>query len=624
MGYLVRIPKLGLEMDRGTVVAWRAAVGDEVTAGDVIAEIESEKTTGEVEAREDGVLREIVLQEGDDAPPGSPMGIVAGPDEDLSALEAELDAGDGEPTAADAAAEEATADGPAAATGTADATAANSASTDASSVRASPRARRRADELGVDLGTVAGTGPQGSVTEADVEAAADEAAEAGESGDASATEPIKATPRARRLAESKGVDLRGLADLAGTGPQGAITEADVEEALEAAGGEVGAAPAAGPGVAEARELSGMRRTIAERLGQSYREAVHVTEHRTVDAAALREAAAAADGAREADVSVTDVLLLALSAALDEHPELNATFEDGVHRLHDEHNVCLAVDIEAGLIAPVVRGVDGLAVDEIARKRRRVVDRALSGDYTMDDLTGGTFTVSNLGLLGVESFDPVINPPQVAILGVNAIAERPVARGGEVVVRPILPLDLSFDHRVVDGADAARFLGTLVDRLEDPWSLLDGVEARATAETAATAGVDGVVLPEHRASAALGPDLSGSVAAGSFDWPFDVSEQFGGGRHPQPVDYFVASFAACLSASIGVQADIRDVDFETIEVDAEASPPEGSITALTALVRIDTDADDATVDRLVTNGERTCHVSELLREDLPVELSWERL
>jgi pyruvate dehydrogenase E2 component (dihydrolipoamide acetyltransferase) len=205
----------------------------------------------------------------------------------------------------------------------------------------------------------------------------------------------------------------------------------------------------------------MRKTIATRLQESYREAVHVTVHREVDAEALT---AAAD---DADVSVVDVLVRALSDALTEHPAFNATFEDGTHRLYEEHNVGVAVAVEDGLVAPVVVDVGGLDVDGIAAERERLTDAVRTGDYAMADLRGGTITVSNLGPLGVDGFTPIINPPQVAILGVNRVQERArPADGDGVTFHETLPLDLSFDHRVVDGADAARFLGTLAEGIED--------------------------------------------------------------------------------------------------------------------------------------------------------------
>ncbi|ELZ89937.1 dihydrolipoamide S-acyltransferase [Haloferax sulfurifontis ATCC BAA-897] len=477
-------------MKSGELSAWLVSEGDEVTEGEPIAEIESEKTTAEIDAKEDGVLRRVVLAEGESTAPGGALAIVAGADEDISGLEADAGVGAGgdEPAATDDSAAD---------SGAAEATETAAATGDASSVtkqrpsgsdgpsgngevRASPRAKRLADDLGVDLTTVEGSGPQGAITESDVEAAADSgaAAEADDSGAAADTadKRVFAPPSARRLARELGVDIGAVE---GTGQNGRITESDVRAAGGASAAATDSAAAAGAEATAASEpveterpLSGMRRTIADRLGESYREAVHVTVDRRADAEELLAAANAADDALGVDVSITDVLLLALSASLDEHPEFNATFEDGVHRLHGEHNVCIAVDIDEGLIAPVVRDVASLSLAELAETRAEVTQRALSGDFTMDDLSGGTFTVSNLGVLGVESFDPVINPPQVAILGVNTIRREAVPTDdGDVAVRRVISFSLSFDHRIVDGADAARMLGTLVEHVENPWSLV---------------------------------------------------------------------------------------------------------------------------------------------------------
>ncbi|RDZ43668.1 dihydrolipoyllysine acetyltransferase [Haloferax sp. Atlit-19N] len=492
MAYVVKMPKLGLEMKSGELSAWLVSEGDEVTEGEPIAEIESEKTTAEIDAKEDGVLRRVVLAEGESTAPGGALAIVAGADEDISQLEADAGVGEGgdesagtDDAVADSGATETTET--AAATGDASSvTKQGSSGSDGASgngeVRASPRAKRLADDLGVDLTAVEGTGPQGAITESDVEAAADSATPA-ETDDAGATvaaaeKRVFAPPSARRLARELGVDI---AAVEGTGQNGRITESDVRAAggasaaatdSAAAGDDATDATAASEPVETERPLSGMRRTIADRLGESYREAVHVTVDRRADAEELLAAANAADDALGVDVSITDVLLLALSASLDEHPAFNATFEDGVHRLHGEHNVCVAVDIDEGLIAPVVRDVASLSLAELAETRAEVTQRALSGDFTMDDLSGGTFTVSNLGVLGVESFDPVINPPQVAILGVNTIRREAVPTDdGDVTVRRVISFSLSFDHRIVDGADAARMLGTLVEHVENPWSLV---------------------------------------------------------------------------------------------------------------------------------------------------------
>ncbi|NHN60082.1 MULTISPECIES: 2-oxo acid dehydrogenase subunit E2 [Halorussus] len=219
-------------------------------------------------------------------------------------------------------------------------------------------------------------------------------------------------------------------------------------------------------VSEERSLSPMRRTIADRLQESYQNAVHVTASREIDAEALVAATEAADDRLDADVSLVDLVLCALSATLDEHPAFNATFEDETHRVYEEHNVGVAVDVEAGLVTPVLRDVGSTSLADLAAERRELTENVQAGEYSMSDLRGGTFTVTNLGVLGVDSFTPVINPPEVAILGVNRIRERAERGEDGVEFRRQLNFDLSFDHRVVDGADAARFLDTLADEVTD--------------------------------------------------------------------------------------------------------------------------------------------------------------
>ena len=226
-------------------------------------------------------------------------------------------------------------------------------------------------------------------------------------------------------------------------------------------------------VTEERTLSPMRRTIADRLGESYRNAVHVTLSREVDAEALVDVADRADEELGGEVSLLDVLLLAISETLEQHPAFNATFEDGTHRVYEEHNLAVAVAIEAGLVTPVIADVSGKSLAEVAADRRRVTALVQAGDHSMSDLRGGTFTVSNLGPLGVDSFTPIINPPEVAILGVGRTRERARPAGDGVEFHRGMTLDLSIDHRVVDGADGARFLGTLAEHVEDAGALVDG-------------------------------------------------------------------------------------------------------------------------------------------------------
>ncbi|MFD1684578.1 2-oxo acid dehydrogenase subunit E2 [Halobellus litoreus] len=612
MGYVVRMPKLGLEMESGTLLEWFVEEGESVEDGAVLAEIESEKTTAEVDARESGVLRRVLLDAGETVSPGTPIGILAEDEADIADLiaDAEADLGDAAESTAATAPDEPEATASAETGGSPDATATEPSAASGAPAKASPRARKRADELGVDLAEVDGTGPQGAVTEDDVEASAGAA-----SGADAAGGEVRASPRATKRAEDLGV---ALAAVTGSGPQGAITEDDVEAHAESAGEATQAeqGPGATRTVVEERAFDGMRRTIAKRLSESYREAVHVTEHREVDAGELLAAADAAEAALDAEVSMTDVLFFALSDALDEHPAFNATFEDDTHRLYAEHNVCLAVDVEQGLVTPVIPDVGGKSLSALAAERREVVERTLDGDYTMGDLQGGTFTVTNLGVLGVESFDPIINPPQIAILGVNTLLDRVVmGEDGTPETRRVLPLDLSFDHRVVDGADAARFLGTLADNIEDPWPLLP--EAVAAEREAGAAGTAGASAP-RTATAHSAAGMSGSVRTRGTE------QRYGDGPEPSPVDLFLGSLAACLSLSIRYQVEMRDVSVGDIDVETDADPESGSVESVDITVRLDApEADDETLDRVVEYGERSCHVAELLREDLPVELTWER-
>ncbi|MXR20185.1 dihydrolipoamide acetyltransferase family protein [Halobacterium bonnevillei] len=418
MSYIVRMPKLGVEMEVGEVVEWHVSAGDSVEADDVLAEIESEKSVAEVAAREDGVLRTVYLEVDDEAPPGAAMGIVAGPDEDIADLEAEVD-------------------------------------TDAA-------------DGGADTADVQGDDADGSVGGTDSEPRESAVASVGEAeegeGDVAAarteTGDVKATPKAKRTAAERGVALETVT---GTGPRGGITASDVESAAA----EVG--DAATRTVREERGLSRMRSTIAERLGQSYREAVHVTVDREVDVEP------AFDAKNAADASLTDVVLRCVSETLSDHPEFNATYDadDETHTIYEEHNVGVAVDLDGGLVTPVVPDVGGKSIAEIGAARDRVTDRVLEGEYTSDDLAGGTFTVSNLGVFGSDSFTPVINPPEVAILGVNRVTERAVQVSNGISFHRHVTFSLSFDHRVVDGADAARFLETLDAYLADAPDLVDG-------------------------------------------------------------------------------------------------------------------------------------------------------
>ncbi len=267
---------------------------------------------------------------------------------------------------------------------------------------------------------------------------------------------VLATPMARRLARQYGIDLTKVV---GTGPGGRITKEDVLRAVEEA-------RLLGPRVARVIPLTGYRKTSAERLARGFREAPHASVSMLVDmtrVVGMREELRR----RGVDVSYTAIFVKAVSRALREHPEVNATYEDGVVKVWGDVNVCVAVSTEDGLTAPVVRNADRLGLEELSEAIENLAEKARSKRLGREDVEGGTFTVTNLGMFGVDSFTPVINPPQAAILAVGRIVRRPVVVGDSVEVRETAQLTLSFDHRVLDGVPAARFLSRVRELLEDP-------------------------------------------------------------------------------------------------------------------------------------------------------------
>jgi pyruvate dehydrogenase E2 component (dihydrolipoamide acetyltransferase) len=593
MGYVIRMPQMGMSMEEGTVVEWAVEEGESVATDDVLCVVESEKTAADVEAREAGVLRRVLVPEGGVVEPGTPIGILAGPDEDLAAYTEGIDdAALGTAVESDSGEEPvATAnDGPANTTGS------------GAEVRASPGARQAAEEAGGDLAGVEGTGPQGVITEGDVrEAAASSGADSDVESDAE--EPVRASPGARKRAEAAGVALQGVE---GTGPDGVVTEADVERAIEAGGdATAGASGRAERTVVESRGLSGMQRTIAERLGESYREAVHVTLGREYDATTLRDVASGAGNAG-VEVALTDLLVKAVGETLVEFPAFNALFEDGEHRLIEEVNVALAIDVEGGLVTPVIGDVRAKSAEAVNRERAELTERVRSGEFTMDDLEGGTFTVSNLGLFGVDHFDPVIDPPQIAILGVGRIRDDGT-----------MTLSLSFDHRVVNGADAARFLDALVDRLTDGATLRGYVDAAVSPPA-----TDG---DARTARVRTGSGLAGTYRAAGRTVPFDEPESMGGGgTAPDPVEHLLGALGSCLSLSVRTMADRDGVTVGEIEASVDGAPEHGPLESVAVELALATDADAEDVERVLVKAERACYVARSLSDELEVSVSWSRL
>ena len=461
--------KLGMTMTEGTVAEWHIPDGGEVKLGEDLYRLETEKVEMDVEAEAAGIVRHLVPSEAT-VDPGAVVGWIYAAGEDIPDV---LPGAGASPAAAETA-PPAAAEPAAAAAAAAAAPAAAAPAAVGGRVAASPAARKLSRELGVDLATVTATGPRGRVTEDDVRAA-HEAAAAAPAPAAPAGAPAPASPLARKRAEALGVDL---STVAGSGPGGRITKEDVEAA--AAGGAPAAAPAAqaaAPAAAREDEMMavrGMRKVIAERMYASLQETAQLTMDMDVamdDCVRLRTQLIeewASDGVRP---SYTDIVMKAAAKALLDHPRMNAQFLGKEINLRGEIHVGMAVALEEGLVVPVVRHVDQIGLKEIAQHASRLAAAAREGKLGLDEMAGGTFTVSTLGMFGVDSFTPILNSPEVGILGVNRLRDDVRWEGERPVRQKTMTLSLTWDHRALDGAPAAQFLASVRNYLEAPFRLL---------------------------------------------------------------------------------------------------------------------------------------------------------
>jgi pyruvate dehydrogenase E2 component (dihydrolipoamide acetyltransferase) len=425
------MPRLSDTMERGTIARWLVHEGDAVKEGDVLAEIETDKATMELFAYDEGVLLRVLVQDGESAELGAPIAIVGAPGEDASTFSA---------AATDEAAE----------------------------------------------GDGAGKSPAASATAVAAPPAERTAAGGGE---------LKASPVARRIASDAGFDLRVLAGK-GSGPDGRIVRVDVERALAggapaeaaapAAAPPPAAAPAAAPAPAPARaaappaepgtiiDPSPMLRAVARRMSESKSQVPHFYLQCEIDmgkALALREELNAELADAGVKLTVNDLIVRACALALRDHPQFHRSWIGGKLHQHGAAHVGIAVALDEGLIVPVIRDADSLPLRELAVVARDLVGRARSGSLKQNEIEGGTFSVSNLGMLGITSFQAIINPPEPGILAVGSVVERAIGIAGQVAVRPLMTVNLSVDHRAASGADGARLLQTVTRYLEHPLLLL---------------------------------------------------------------------------------------------------------------------------------------------------------
>jgi len=438
----IKMPRLSDTMEEGAVSVWRKKPGDAVAVGDVLVEIETDKAVMEYEAYQAGTLAKILVPEGENAEIGAPIALL-----DDGSGAAAGSPGDQNPPAERAVV---TPDTPASSPAVATAPAAGTpAATNGARQLASPLVRKLARENHLDLSQVKGSGPGGRIIRADI----------------------------------SGLLARGTAAPAAEAPLPAPAPAVPAEPAAAAAKPAAAASVAGEPADEVRgsrtvAVSQVRRVIARRLSASAREIPHFYVTAVADAEALMELRAMLNAqltdAGRTKVSVNDLLIRACALALREHPEVNVSYnadDSAVMLVHDRVNIGVAVAAESGLIVPVVRDADTKTVTQIGGEVKKLVSLAGERKLTPDQTSGGTFSISNLGMYGVEQFTAIINPPEAAILAVGATMREPAAVGDTLVPRYRLRYTLSVDHRVIDGALAAKFLQTLTKLIETPWTIV---------------------------------------------------------------------------------------------------------------------------------------------------------
>jgi pyruvate dehydrogenase E2 component (dihydrolipoamide acetyltransferase) len=439
MATKVIMPKLSPTMEEGQIARWLKKEGDKVAMGEPLAEIDTDKATMEMQALTEGVLRKIIIGEGQSAPLGQPIAIIGTADEDISALLSEALAAAPAPAQQQAPAPEkkpepapAPPEQPAppqaraaAAAGTSNGRQATSAAASTGRLIVSPLAARMAAESGLDLRSVQGSGPNGRIIKKDIEAAL------------SQPKPAPAPQRYPRPVEP--------------------------------GQPV---PVMAASAYRDEPASQIRQTIAKRLVTSLGPVPHfflTTDIEMDRAAEMRRGINALDP--DLKISVNDIIIKVTAAALILHPEVNASFQEKFVRYYEQADIGVAVAIEDGLITPVVRAANQKSLSQIAAEVRELAERARSKRLKPEEYSGATFSISNLGMFGIDEFTAVINPPEGAILAVGAMTPKPVVRDNEIVIRQIMRVTMSCDHRVIDGATGAKFLQTFKKILENPLYLV---------------------------------------------------------------------------------------------------------------------------------------------------------
>jgi pyruvate dehydrogenase E2 component (dihydrolipoamide acetyltransferase) len=426
MAVKIEMPKLSDTMEEGVIAKWNVKEGDKVETGDVIAEVETDKATMEVEVFDPGTILKILANEGDAIPLGGIMAVVGEEGEDISDILAEAESSAGAPKE-------------------------DEESSTADKTEKDSKKSEKKESFDPILGDMKGK---------------DEPSKK-ESAKSSGNGRIKASPLAKNMAEDRGIDL---ATVEGSGPEGRIIKKDIENYKEAP------QRTTAPAVAETREsedvkISQMRKAIARRLSESKFTNPHFYETIDIDMEQAVKARAGLNEISDVKISFNDIVVKACAAALRRHPDVNSSWLDDVIRKHGEVHVAVAVAIDEGLMTPVIRNTDLKTLQQISQETRELAGLARDRKLQPEQMEGSTFTISNLGMFGIEEFTAIINPPNACILAIGAIRDVPVVKDGEVVPGKRMKVTMSSDHRVVDGAKAAQFLNTVRQMLENPLSML---------------------------------------------------------------------------------------------------------------------------------------------------------
>lgn len=462
----IKMPALSPTMEEGTLAKWLVKPGDEIRSGDIMAEIETDKATMEFEAVDEGTLVSIAVEEGtENVSVGTVIAVLVEEGED-----ADADAAAAAPTPAPAPAAPPSNDGPA----------------------ATPTARKLAEASGIDLNTITGTGPNGKITKDDVEAAggtsapspAPSPAPAPAAAPAASGDRIIASPLAKRIAEQKGIDL---STITGSGPNGRIVKADVGDAKPGAAPAAAASapapvpvptpsvsPADGGAPYEEVKLNNVRKIIARRLTEAKQNIPHI--YLTVDVRLdpLLKLRSQLNASLEADgvkLSVNDLIIKALARALQREPQCNVSFQGDVMHQYSRQDISVAVAAPSGLITPIITDAGNKGLAQISTEMKELAGKARDGKLQPHEYQGGTASLSNLGMFGTKQFDAVINPPQAMILAVGAGEQRPFVVDGALQVATVMSVTGSFDHRAIDGVDGAKLLDQFRSLIENPMGLV---------------------------------------------------------------------------------------------------------------------------------------------------------